>query len=229
MKSFVIPNFHKKFPIIGDSIFPPINNADPESGLVAIGGDFSLSTLIDAYSHGIFPWPMDERFEYAWFSPDHRGILNFSDLHIPRSVKKFIKKIERNNLIEIQFNKHFQEVITCCQKYHQQKNSNTWITDSLVEGYVELFRFNHAYSLEAIERSSGKLIAGLYGVHFNGVVSAESMFTLQDNVSKYLIIKLMESLAQVNIFWIDVQMVSPIVETLGGTYISRDQFLQKIL
>ena len=37
--------------------FPPIENAD-KHGLLCVGGDLTVSNLLEAYTHGIFPWPI---------------------------------------------------------------------------------------------------------------------------------------------------------------------------
>ena len=39
--------------------FPPAELAGPE-GLLAIGGQLEPEWLLDAYQHGIFPWPFDD-------------------------------------------------------------------------------------------------------------------------------------------------------------------------
>ena len=56
--------------------FPPVESAD-EHGLLALGGDLEVDSLLLAYSRGIFPWPISEEYPLAWFSPDPRGILAF--------------------------------------------------------------------------------------------------------------------------------------------------------
>ena len=49
--------------------FPPVEDADPE-GLVGFGGKLSPEWLLDAYQHGIFPWPItDFEAPLAWWSP----------------------------------------------------------------------------------------------------------------------------------------------------------------
>ncbi len=55
-------------------VFPSIESASKE-GLVAIGGDLSISTLLTAYTQGIFPWPISQESPLTWFSPDPRGVL----------------------------------------------------------------------------------------------------------------------------------------------------------
>ena len=70
------------------SIFPPVESAD-EYGLVAIGGYYSLSILLEAYYLGIFPWPISSKIDsVTWFSPDPRGLIKLSDLKAPKKFKK---------------------------------------------------------------------------------------------------------------------------------------------
>ena len=39
------------------SFFPPVERAMTEpNGLLAMGGDLTMTRLLDAYRHGIFPW-----------------------------------------------------------------------------------------------------------------------------------------------------------------------------
>ncbi|MBA2405564.1 MAG: leucyl/phenylalanyl-tRNA--protein transferase, partial [Bdellovibrionales bacterium] len=72
-------------------VFPAVENAT-EDGLVAVGGDLEVDTLITAYQQGIFPWPVSLDFPLAWFSPDPRGILEAKELHVSKSFAKFLKK-----------------------------------------------------------------------------------------------------------------------------------------
>ena len=58
--------------------------------------------------------------------------------------------------------------------------------------------------------------------------SGESMFHKVDHASKACLIHLIEFLRGHSIEWIDVQMVTPVVKSFGGKYISRDEFLERI-
>lgn len=51
------------------------------NGLLAIGGEISLSRLRVAYQSGIFPWYFPNE-EPLWWSPDPRAVLPAGDLHI---------------------------------------------------------------------------------------------------------------------------------------------------
>ena len=73
--------------------FPPPEEADDEyDGLLAVGGDYNPERLLNAYSKGIFPWPVAEGRPITWFSPDLRFVLKAGDFRIPKSLKKTLKK-----------------------------------------------------------------------------------------------------------------------------------------
>ncbi|MGE3492884.1 MAG: leucyl/phenylalanyl-tRNA--protein transferase, partial [Vicinamibacterales bacterium] len=49
--------------------FPPVELAlDEPDGLLAAGADLTPGRLIDAYSHGIFPW-FNDGDPILWWSP----------------------------------------------------------------------------------------------------------------------------------------------------------------
>lgn len=201
--------------------FPPIETAD-EHGLLALGGDLELETLVLAYSKGIFPWPISEDYPLAWFSPDPRGILTFGNLHLSTSLKKFLKK----NPYEIRFNTNFKAVIENCANAKRALDQGTWITQEIIDAYVELHNEGLAYSSEAY--LDGELVGGVYGVCMNRFYSGESMFHLAPNASKVALVSLLYKLHQQGIEWLDTQMVTPVVASLGGVEIPRETFLKML-
>ncbi|MBC7714426.1 MAG: leucyl/phenylalanyl-tRNA--protein transferase [Rhizobacter sp.] len=201
--------------------FPPVESAD-EHGLLALGGDLEVDSLLLAYSRGIFPWPISEEYPLAWFSPNPRGILAFEKLHISKSLKKFLKA----NPFEIKFNTNFEQVIMNCAMVARADNQGTWITQEIIDSYVRLHKEGYAYSVETY--LDGNLVGGVYGVCINRFYSGESMFHKADNASKVALIALLYSLNQQNIGWLDTQMVTPVVESLGGIEIPRETYLKML-
>lgn len=201
--------------------FPPLEECD-EHGLLALGGDLEVESLLLAYSQGIFPWPISEEYPLAWFSPDPRGILFFDKLHLSKSFRKFLKK----NPYEIRFNTNFEAVIMNCGGVKRNDQSSTWITKDIINAYIELHRKGFAYSIETY--FDDRLVGGVYGVCINRFYSGESMFHLEDNASKVALVSLMYMLKQRDIGWIDTQMVTPVVESLGGLEIPRETFLKML-
>lgn len=203
--------------------FPPLEIAD-EHGLLALGGDLQVSTLLLAYSRGIFPWPISREYPLAWFSPDPRGVILKEDFHLPKSLKKFMNKTS----YKLFFNRSFDSVIEHCAEVHQQKaNGETWITPEIILGYKNLYRAGHAFSAETYNQKD-KLVGGLYGVHLGSYLTGESMFFLEDNASKFALVGLLQHLFNNGIHWLDTQMVTPVVGGLGGQEIPRKQFIERL-
>ena len=198
--------------------FPPVESAD-ENGLVGVGGDLEPESLLLAYSRGIFPWPISKDYPLAWFSPDPRGLLFFDNLHISKSMRRFLNK----DKYQVKFNTNFEQVIRHCSKVQRAHENSTWITEDIINAYIDFHRLGYAYSVEVYDQD--RLVGGLYGVKINQYVCGESMFHLEDNTSKLALISLMFNLEKNNIHWLDTQMITPVVEQLGGIYMPRNQFI----
>lgn len=205
--------------------FPDPRSAPPD-GLLAVGGDLHPDTLFQAYSQGIFPWPMDfgrQKGALAWFSPDPRAILEFKDLHIPESLAR----ARRQARLEITSDQAFEDVIRACARVPRPGQAGTWITSPMLDAYVELHRRGLAHSIEVWD-GSHELVGGIYGVEVRGVFAGESMFYLKPNVSKIALLNLIERLAAKGAQWMDIQMLTPHMQKLGAKEINRDQYLQML-
>lgn len=191
-------------------------------GILAIGGLLDVGTLYTAYSMGIFPWPQPG-LPMLWFSPEQRGILDFRDFHVPESLRRF-----RNRHPEIEFtvNQDFQEVLEECSKQPRPGQDGTWITGQMKRAYLEFFKAGYGMSVEV--REHNELIGGIYGVLVEGVFSGESMFYKKPNASKLALWRLVEVLSEQGHEWIDVQMVTPVVASMGGKLVSRDEYLKML-
>ncbi|HEY0384832.1 MAG TPA: leucyl/phenylalanyl-tRNA--protein transferase, partial [Pyrinomonadaceae bacterium] len=135
---------------------PVINFPDPrtatEEGIVALGGQLSTENLLRAYRMGIFPWPI-EGLPLPWFCPPERAILEFKDLHIPRSLRH----ARNRTTFSFTINRDFPSVIRACASTPRPEQDGTWITPQLVRAYCELNRLGHAHSVEVWE---GERLAG---------------------------------------------------------------------
>ena len=200
--------------------FPPISEAD-EQGLLAIGGELSIPRLIYAYNHGIFPW-YDVSQPLLWWSPDPRMVLFPEKLKISKSMKQLLKK----DAFKVTFNKDFKAVIGACAEIRRDGQHGTWITQEMIDCYIELHEFNIAHSVEVWQ--DGNLVGGLYGIYLmdKKVFCGESMFAKASNASKYGFITLVEKLREEGVKLIDCQVYTKHLESLGAEEISRDEFLE---
>lgn len=188
-------------------------------GIVALGGPLTTTNLLRAYCSGIFPWPIDE-YILPWCCPDERGILEFNELHIPRRLAR------TRHQFHFTIDRAFPQVITHCATVKRRHESGTWITDEMIRAYCELHRQGHAHSVEVWE--GAELVGGIYGVDGCGSFSGESMFALRSNASKFALLFLIEHLKERGLDWIDIQMVTPVLESLGAKTITRADFLKKL-
>jgi leucyl/phenylalanyl-tRNA--protein transferase len=197
--------------------FPDPRLADDE-GLVGLGGDFSVSRLVDAYRRGIFPWSVNP---ITWWSPDPRGIIELDGLHVPRRLARLL----RGGAFSVTLDEDFRGVMTACAEPGRGRRS-TWITAEFIDAYEELYRAGHAHSLEVWSR--GRLVGGIYGVSQGGLFAGESMFHRVDNASKLALVRLVEHLRSRGFVLFDVQMLTPVTRQLGGLEIPREEYLRRL-
>lgn len=189
--------------------------------IIALGGKLSAENLLAAYSRGIFPWPM-EGWPLPWFSPEPRAILEFKDLHVPRRLAR----LRKQSRLRFTIDRDFRAVITHCATVKRAHETGTWITPQIVRAYTELHRLGHAHSVEAWDGE--RLVGGLYGVDAGGTFGGESMFHLEPNASKLVLLFLIEHLQSRGLDWMDIQMLTPHMTALGAKEIGRRQFLSKL-
>jgi leucyl/phenylalanyl-tRNA---protein transferase len=200
-----------------------INFPDPRDvvgDVVYVGGELTTENLLNAYRNGIFPWPYEGWL--PWVCPEQRAILEFKNLHIPRSLRK----IQKRSHFTFTIDKAFESVINACSLVPRAHEDGTWITQQMIRGYIQLHKDGHAHSVEAWEED--KLIGGLYGVDSGGAFSGESMFYLKPYASRLALLHLIEQMKSSGAKWLDVQMMTPHMQAIGATHITRDAFLEKL-
>ena len=194
--------------------------ANPD-GIVALGGNLQPETLLLAYRQGIFPWPQDN-LPLIWSCPAERAILQFRNLHVPRSLAK----ARATTNLRFTIDQAFEDVIRTCADIRRPDQGGTWIIPRMIAAYVTLNRMGIAHSVEAWE--GDELVGGLYGVDVDGVFAGESMFHRRSNASKLALLYLVDHLAANGAEWIDIQTMTPHFETLGAECIPRDEFLERL-
>lgn len=209
-----------RFPAVDFALIEP-------NGLLAFGGDLSAARLIEAYRSGIFPW-FSEGDPYLWWSPDPRGVLLLDDFHISKSLQKSLRK----NKFRATLNNHFLSVITECASIPRKtsglgttgETSNlTWITDEMKDAYIQLHELGHAHSIEIWDEE--ELVGGLYGVAVGGVFCGESMFHTKTDASKAALYALVKYMKAHNMGFIDCQMETAHLSSLGCKEVTRDDFI----
>ena len=198
--------------------FPPVEEASYE-GILAIGGDLSKERLLFAYNNGIFPW-FNENEPILWWAPQERMVVNPHDYKISKSLRNIINR----NIFEITINKDFEAVISNCQIIKRKGQEGTWITNDIIQSYIELHKLGKAMSFEVWQNK--ELVGGLYGVDLGNVFCGESMFSTVPNASKVAFVTLIEYLKTNNYKLLDCQVHNDHLEKLGAFEISRDTFMK---
>ena len=199
--------------------FPPVSQADSD-GLLAVGGDLDVDSLLCAYRSGIFPWPVDQQ-TLLWFAPPERAVLFVEEFHIPRRLHRAV----RSGSYESRFNTSFREVITLCAEVKNRgSQQGTWITSDVIEAYCRLHEAGYCHSFETY--FNGELVGGLYGVQIGRFFAAESSFYRKTDASKIAMCSLADYLRSQRIPWFDCQVITPFSKSFGARNISRNEFMR---
>jgi leucyl/phenylalanyl-tRNA--protein transferase len=190
--------------------------------IVSFGDPLTAENLRMAYRLGIFPWHVDG-LPLPWYCPEKRAILEFADLHIPRSLER----AQRRSTLTFTIDKDFGRVIENCSRVARKGEAGTWITSEFIRTYSELHASGMAHSVEAWN-VDGDLVGGVYGVDAGGVFCGESMFHTETNASKLALLFLIEELRKRNATWLDAQVMTPHIRALGAKEIKRSEFLRKL-
>ncbi|MFV1996879.1 MAG: leucyl/phenylalanyl-tRNA--protein transferase [Acidiferrobacterales bacterium] len=199
--------------------FPPVELASPE-GLLAVGGDLQAKRLLEAYRHGVFPW-YNEGQPILWWSPDPRAVLSLDNLKISRSLRKTL----RRGAFSITLDAQFRRVAEACSAPRANTSGNppgTWIHPEMINAYNELHHLGYAHSVEVWKED--ELVGGLYGVSLGGAFFGESMFSRAADASKVALVHLVRQLQRWQFDFIDAQISSGHLSSLGAVDLRRSQF-----
>jgi leucyl/phenylalanyl-tRNA--protein transferase len=192
-----------------------------QDDIVGVGGRLDPETLLRAYRRGVFPWPV-EGLPLLWFCPRERAILEFARLHVGRSLAR----ARRRSTLRFTVDADFGGVIRACAETPRPGQEGTWITCDVIDAYTRLHGRGFAHSVEAWR--GPRLVAGVYGVAVDGAFAAESMFHVESDASKLVLLHLVEHLRARGLDWLDVQVMTPHLGRLGARAISREQFLARL-
>lgn len=218
------PKRSRRKPSPSSRFFPPAESADAD-GLLGVGGELTPEWLLDAYRHGIFPWPPNERM-LAWFSPDPRAIIEFAELHVSRRMRDTL----RSGKFSATFDQDFAGVIDGCATGPGREHG-TWITPALRTAYLRMHELGHAHSVEVWHddpTGERRLAGGTYGLAIGGLFAAESMFHRVTDASKVAVVRLVERLQERGFTLLDIQQLTPHTERLGAKNIPRSEYLRRL-
>lgn len=183
---------------------------------------FGVNELLACYRRGVFPMAESQDDPRIFLlNPDERGVIPLDDFHIPRSLKKTI----RRDTYHVTVNRCFETVVRACAAPARGRE-DTWINDPIMNLYLEMHDQGYAHSLECW--TGGELAGGLYGVCLGGAFFGESMFSQKTDASKTALVHLVVRLRHGGFQILDAQFTTEHLERFGARTISRDDYLLKL-
>lgn len=186
-----------------------------------MGGALAPEWLLDAYRHGIFPWPDDDVHPMLWWSPDPRAIIELDGLHVSRRLRRTL----RSGRFVATCDRAFEEVIRGCAM-GPSRRGGTWITPKMIAAYTHMHRLGHAHSVEVWR--DGALAGGVYGVAIGGLFAAESMFHRVTDASKVALARLVGHLNARGYQLLDVQQWTEHTGRMGAVEVPRREYLRRL-
>ena len=195
----------------------PLDMETDEHGFVGVGADAEPGTILAAYRAGAFPMPIRDGGEFAWWSPDPRGVLELDDLHVSRSLARSMRRFE------FRVDTAFDEVVDGCA---DPRRPHGWIDDRIRVAYRRLHDLGWAHSVETW--LDGELVGGLYGLGIGGLFAAESKFHRVTDASKAAVVALVHGLTDGHDRLVDVQWRTDHLATLGVRDLDRETYRRRL-
>ena len=176
--------------------------------------------LLRAYAVGLFPMAKhrDDPTLY-WIDPEKRGVLPLDDFHVPRRLRRTV----RRNEFDVRCNTAFTDVIRACAAPGEGRDES-WINDEIVSLYTTLNEMGRAHSVEAWQ--DDELVGGLYGVALGAAFFGESMFSTARDASKVALVHLVARLKKADFGLLDTQFVTDHLAQFGVVEMPRSGFRQ---
>ena len=192
-----------------------------EDGFYAVDGEVTPERLAAAYPLGIFPYFAFRYRPVIWWAPQERFVIFPEEVHVSHSMRNLMNKKRFHCTI----NEAFPEVIASCADTDDRiDEDNAWLGPELLDTWMELHDMGHAKSVEVWEGED--LVGGLYGFVCGRAFIGDSMFSLEPSASKLALIHLARYMQSQGGSIIDCQLETPHLKSMGGRYISYDEYLE---
>ncbi len=182
----------------------------------------TVDILLRAYAAGVFPMA-DSRHGRSlyWVDPEWRGIIPFDGFHVPRRLRKTVRK----GTFDVRADTAFEQVILACAEPAPGRR-DTWITAEIARAYTDLFRRGLAHSIECWHED--RLVGGLYGVSLGAAFFGESMFSRATDASKVALVHLVARLVAGGYRLLDTQFITDHLAQFGAVEIPRRAYRRQL-
>lgn len=178
--------------------------------------------VLQAYAVGLFPMAETRADDSLyWIDPRERGVLPLDGVHVPKSLRKTLRK----GVFEVRVDTDFAQVLEQCRRQADNR-PESWINDQIAELYNALHAMGRAHSVECWR--DGALVGGLYGVSLGGAFFGESMFTRVRDASKVALIHLCARLRHGGYTLLDCQFITEHLKRFGAVEIPRSEYRERL-
>ncbi len=175
--------------------------------------------LLRAYAAGIFPMAETRHTNHVyWVDPKTRGVLPLDDFHVPRRLRRTIRK----GPFVVSCNTDFADVVSNCAEATPGR-ADTWINPAIETAVNELHHMGFAHSVEC--RLAGELVGGLYGISLGAAFFGESMFSRARDASKVALVHLVARLRLGGFRLLDAQFMTDHLAQFGAVEIPARTYL----
>lgn len=200
---------------------PRFGNKD---GFYAVGGEVTPQMLAKSYPLGIFPYFAFRYRPVIWWAPQERFVIFPDEVHVSHSMRNLMNKKRFHCTI----NQAFPDVLAGCADIDGRlEEDNAWLGPDLLDTWMQLHDMGLAKSVEVWEGDD--LVGGLYGFVNGGCFMGDSMFSMEPSASKLALIHLARHMQKEGGQLIDCQLETPHLKSMGGRYITYDEFLDRSL
>ncbi len=196
----------------------PDARSGPADAPLALSWELTPELMLAGYARGIFAW---SDAPVTWWSPDPRAIIELDALHVSRRLRRKIKQAP----FRVTVDHAFTNVVLGCAAPSKNRDE-TWITTPFLACFAKLHRAGHAHSVECWQGI--QLVGGVFGVALGGFFSAESMFHVVTDASKIAVYALVQLLRESGFDLLDIQVLTPHTQSLGGKNIPRVEYLERL-
>jgi len=180
--------------------------------------DLHPEMLLKAYAIGVFPMAEGRDDPRMFFvDPDKRGVITLDTVHIPRSLRKTVRRAP----YLVTCDTAFEAVLDGCAEATEDR-PDTWINPEIRRLYLELAALGRCHSVEVW--SDDTLVGGLYGVALGGAFFGESMFSRVTNASKIAMVHLVARLRAGGFSLLDCQFITDHLRQFGAREIPRAEY-----
>ena len=184
--------------------------------------DITSELVLKAYAYGVFPMAKSRQdADVFWVQPKLRGVIPLDQFHVPRSLRKRLRK----GTYEVRINTAFNAVMAGCAEATEVR-ADTWINDRIIHLFNELHDAGLAHSVETW--ADGELVGGLYGLAMGAAFFGESMFSRATDASKVALCHLVAILKAGDFMLLDTQFITDHLKQFGAVEISQKEYLSQL-